>query len=109
MESDYKKTLELGFRVHVPKLMHEIADSGLDRRHGILKIPLQVMMNWMARLAKKASEIDDPELNIIMLSMGMYEVDELQSSKLIEEQFKRIHHEKEKSSSENTTRTQPGT
>ena len=65
------KSLE--FRVDTMGLLTEIADSGLDRRMGVLKIPLNIFKNILAETAQRAAEINDPKLNILMLRLGLYE------------------------------------
>lgn len=78
------------FRVDTMALLNEIADAGLDRRMGILKIPLNVFKNLLGQVAQRAIELNDPKLNILMLSLNLYEVAPEDIPATIEEQQKII-------------------
>ncbi len=69
-----KKPTTENFRVNVPSFLNEIADSALPRTMGILKIPLNVFRLKLIKLAERASELNDPELNKIMAEMALYAV-----------------------------------
>lgn len=78
----------LGFRVDTPQLLKEIThNDGVS----ILKVPLNVLQSWLLRLAERAIDLDDPELNIIMLSMSLYEGTPQQLTQAIEAQFERLN------------------
>lgn len=80
--------ISLGFRVDTMSLLREIADCGLDRRMGILKIPLNIFKNILAEVAQRATELNDPELNILMLKLALYEVPANEICQAIEYQMK---------------------
>lgn len=84
---------ELTFRVDAIELLTEIADSGLPRTMGVLKTPLNILMNYLAQVAYRATELNDPKLNVIMLSMGLYEVSPDNVVEVINEQKKLIENE----------------
>ena len=85
---NHKKVLSLGFRVDTPQLLKEIAqNNGVSA----LKVPLNVLQHWLGRLSERAIELDDPELNIIMLSMALYEGTSLELIRAIEGQFNRLN------------------
>lgn len=67
-----KKTLE--FRVDTMGLLTEIADSALRRGDGVLRFPLNAFRIHLGRVAARAAELDDPQLNICMLNLALYEV-----------------------------------
>lgn len=77
------------FRVDTMGLLTEIAECGLPRTQGILKVPLNIFKNLLADVAQRAIELDDPQLNILMLSLNLYEVPHSQIYKQIEKQQKR--------------------
>jgi len=83
----------LEFRVDTNQLLNEIADYGLPRTMGVMKVPLNIFKNLLARTAQRATELNDPKLNILMLKLGLYEIpnDEIQSA--IIEQTKLISDE----------------
>lgn len=39
-----------------------------------LRIPFMIFKNLLGQVAERAIRIDDPELNILMLRLGLYEV-----------------------------------
>ena len=69
------EVINLGFRVDTMAFLHEIADGALSIGHmGVLKIPLNVFKNLLARVAQRSVEINDPKLNILMMSLNLYEI-----------------------------------
>ena len=80
--------LSVGFRVDTMGLLTEIADSGLDRRMGVLKIPLNVFKNILGEVAERAIQLNDPQLNILMLKLALYEVHPHEILDAIEHQMK---------------------
>jgi len=65
---------EHGFKLNTVGLLKEIAESGLDIKQGILKIPLNILMRYLDSVATRASQLNDPILNKIMCDMALYEV-----------------------------------
>lgn len=80
--------LSAGFRVDTMGLLTEIADSGLDRRMGVLKIPLNIFKNILGEVAERAIQLNDPQLNILMLKLALYEVAPNEIPSAIEYQMK---------------------
>lgn len=76
-----KRTFE--FRVDTNSLLNEIAECGLPQNMGVLKIPLNIFKGLLAKAAQRASEINDPELNICMLQLGLYELSNNEISEAI--------------------------
>lgn len=62
------------FRVDTPALLLEIVNCAMDRRNGILKIPINIFREYLVKVAERAAKLNDPELNILMLEMNLYEV-----------------------------------
>lgn len=91
------KSLEKGvmtFRVDTMALLTEIVDCALRENQGVLKIPLNIFKNLLAKVAERATEINDPELNILMLSLNLYEIPHNEIQKAIDNQKKLILNEK---------------
>jgi hypothetical protein len=88
--------LNLGFRVDTPALLAEIANAGLAKSMGILYLPMNIFREWLVKLSARAIEINDPELNIIMLSMGLYEAKASEIPDLIRQQHALIKTDKTK-------------
>lgn len=80
--------LSVGFRVDTMGLLTEIADAGLDRRMGVLKIPLNIFKNILGEVAERAIQLNDPQLNILMLKLALYEVPPHEIPDAIEYQMK---------------------
>lgn len=81
MKLDEKNTLT--FRVDTMKLLNEIVDCALAENQGILKIPLNVFRILLGQVAERAIEINDDKLNILMLKLGLYDVDPKDVVKII--------------------------
>ena len=64
---------EHGFRLNTIGLMNEIANSGLVHNAGVLKVPLNILMRYLNSIAERASQLNDPILNKIMVDMALYE------------------------------------
>ena len=88
MKTKDKGTLE--FNVDTMALLHEIADNAIHSTGGVLKIPLNIFKNLLAQVANRAIEIDDPELHILMLRLGLYEVPHDEIPRKIEELKKQL-------------------
>jgi hypothetical protein len=78
------------FRVDTPALLLEIVNCAMDRKNGVLKIPINIFRDYLCRVAERAIEIDDPKLNILMLEMNLYEVAVQEIPIAIEQQKSRI-------------------
>ena len=66
------------FKCDTPALLQEIMTGVIDNPKSgasVLKIPLQILNNYLGQVAQRAAEIDDPQLNILMLEMKLYEVE----------------------------------
>lgn len=77
---------DLTFRVETDLLLREIIDCAMPRNMGILKIPINIFRRLLVQVAQRAIEIDDPQLNILMLSLGLYEVHPEKVTEEIEKQ-----------------------
>jgi hypothetical protein len=62
--------MKIGWKVHTPSLLREVLNN---RGSEILSQPLNIFGRLLAQVAKRASELDDPELNILMMRLTLYE------------------------------------
>lgn len=83
----------LHFNVHAVNLLEEIADYGLSKKMGILRIPLNLFQGLLAQVAQRATELNDPKMNILMLRLGLYEVATEDIRKMIEQQEKLLEND----------------
>lgn len=91
-----KTVLDIGFRVHTPNLLQDIIPNQIGHSAGILKVPLNEFQSLLALLAERATELNDPELNIICLSLTLYEVDPKDIPDAIDKQIQRMNKNKKK-------------
>ena len=78
------------FSVNTIGLLTEIVDCGLDRRMGVLKTPINQFRHLLVQVAQRATELNDPKLNVLMLRLWLYEASPEDMPKLIDEQLKFI-------------------
>ena len=78
---------ELYFNIDTPELIKEIATG--HKGSWVLKIPLMTLQAKLALVAKRAIELDDPKLNVLMLEMKLYEVEQSKINSLIKNQKER--------------------
>lgn len=64
----------MNFRIDTPALIQEIGNNAKEKRTPELIIPLNILLAYLTKLASRAAELNDPELNIIMLEMKLYDV-----------------------------------
>jgi len=60
------------FNLDVPQLLIEITNN---ENIGILKIPLNILREKLVKVGEVAIKLNDPELNILMLEMKIYEME----------------------------------
>lgn len=84
------ETDSMQFRIDTANFLKEIADNALPRNMGVLFIPLNIFRLLLCEVAKRAIKINDPELNILMLRLTLYEVQANEIHKAIEDQMKLI-------------------
>ena len=84
---------EVHFKCDTPALLQEIMTGVVDNPKSgahILKIPLLILNNYLGQVAQRAAELDDPQLNILMLEMKLYEVEHNQIGVEIAKQKERL-------------------
>ena len=83
------KNEKLYFKVHIPLLLKEIVESGLDKRMGILKVPINQLRIKLWELAEICKRLNEPELNLWCYEQALFE-QEKNSSKIIKNLQKQI-------------------
>ena len=87
-----KVTTELvSFRVDTLALLVEITDNALAPKMGVLQKPINIFKNLLAEVAERAIQINDPELNILMLRLALYNTPPKDIAKAIQQQRARIN------------------
>lgn len=74
----------LKFSVDTPALLKEICDCSLDKNNGLIGSCLNIFRQILAELAERAIELNDPKLNILMIRLNLYEVENKDRLKVIE-------------------------
>lgn len=81
------------WKLNTPQLICEVGDCCRDA--GALLVPLKVLQRMLAALAEYAAEKNDPELNVHMLRLGLYNVPPLKVDEAIIEQINKLKKGKE--------------
>jgi len=79
------RIIALGFRVNTMGLLEEICQT--TEKNGVLFVPLNTFKSLLAKVAQRATEINDPQLNILMLALNLYEVKPEKIVEAIEKQY----------------------
>ena len=91
------KNDKLQWRTHTANLLAEIMKN---EGTAILKIPLNIFLRLLLDVAKRASEINDPQLNALMMRLTLYDVADPVSSeydpKIVEKTLKAARLEQRK-------------
>lgn len=66
------KEPQLIWKLNTPQLICEVGDCCRDA--GALLVPLRMLQRMLKALAEYAAERNDPELNIHILRLGLYDV-----------------------------------
>lgn len=64
---------KMHFRIHTALFLKEIANCGLPKNAGVLKVPLNQFRILLAQVAERAAEVDDVKLNCLMIRLGLYD------------------------------------
>ena len=70
MDKSFQSEGEFGWRCNSPGLLKEIMTNS---QCAVLKIPITIFGGILAEVAKRAIELDDPELNMLMMRLALYE------------------------------------
>lgn len=82
-------TKKLQWRSHLPDLMKEMLEG--NPSGSALVMPVNITMGIIASVAKRAAELDDPELNVLMLRLALYDVPVTGITEAIEAQEARLN------------------
>ena len=74
----------MSFSVHLPNLLREAIEGNPSGQ--MLVIPMRITQGLLAKVAARAIELDDPEMNALMLELALYEVDPRERPTLIARQ-----------------------
>ena len=85
-----EEKMTLNFHVDTCQLLEEMLVCGGKNGIAILKFPVNILRSLLGQAAQRAIEIDDPELNAIMIALGLYNVEPSEICNQIEKQKKRI-------------------
>lgn len=64
-------TSKLDWSCHTPNLLKEVLTN---ESAGVLRMPLTIFGQLLAEVATRASELNDPALNLLMLRLTLYDV-----------------------------------
>lgn len=78
---------KLHWRVDTAALLREMVEG--NPSGGILRQPVNILLGILELVAKRAIELDDPQLNVLMLRMNMYDVPVAEITRAIENQQSR--------------------
>jgi len=92
MKSEIKTKTQnaLYFNVDLPAYLKEMQMLSPEGCSYILGVPMAVVATKLTQIAQRASELDDPMLNILMLETKLYEVVHSELNDLIKKQKERL-------------------
>lgn len=84
--SKYPKTKvdafeHMQFDIDVPKFLKEVIENSGQR---VYAQAWNILKQWLLAMTQRATELNDPVMNAIMLHMGMYDVIERERHELID-------------------------
>lgn len=82
-----KKSRELYFNIDTPSFLDEISKNDVLR---FAAVPFSILKTKLGMIAKRAAELNDPKLNVLMLEMKLYEVNHRELSSKIKFEKGRI-------------------
>ena len=63
---------KLQWKVHTIGLFKEISSN--FSHNAQIRIPLSIIQNLLAQVAQRATELNDPQLNRLMIRLGLYSI-----------------------------------
>lgn len=79
--------------VNTPDLIERVFDNPGS---SILKIPFNTFKMLLGMVAQRAIELNDPELNILMLRLALYEANPDERGELIDKEYEKLNKESNK-------------
>lgn len=80
--------VKLDWRCHTNNLLRELVENNPSA--SICRVPVQILLGLLHEVATRASALDDPELNVLMLRLQLYDVPVDELTATIESQRARI-------------------
>jgi hypothetical protein len=65
-------SVTLKWQVHTRGLFEEITNG--SNTNGVFKIPLNIMLGVLREVAQRATELNDPKMNELMVRLSLYSV-----------------------------------
>lgn len=85
--AEARKPDKFHFALHLPDLLREL---GQRIPGGDLKVPVEIAQEWLVRIAERARELNDPEMNALMIETALHEVPNEDRVRLAAEQRARM-------------------
>lgn len=82
-----KQNLEKYLSVDTSSLIGQVFDNPGT---AIMKIPFRTLLFLLAKVANRAIQLDDPELNSLMIRLNLYEIPPSERHKRLDEQYARM-------------------
>lgn len=67
-----KKSIKLDWRVHTPSLLKEIGNHNPSM--AAMRQPLRILSSLLIKVGERASKLNDPELNELMVRLTIYSI-----------------------------------
>lgn len=62
--------MNVGWKVYTPGLLNEVLSNP---GAGILSQPMRIFADLLGQVAARAIELDDPQLNLLMMRLALYD------------------------------------
>lgn len=85
----FKMGDKLSFDVNTPQFIKEACENARDGMYGIC---WNIFRNLLAQVAERATELNDPILNTLMIRLNLYEIPNKERYKIIK-QLKEVYDE----------------
>lgn len=82
LQNVFNTEKELYFDVNVPQFIKEVSECSRD---GMYPVCWNIFRNLLAMVAERATELNDPILNVLMIRMNLYDVKVKDRHKIIEQ------------------------
>ena len=86
-KEEQRKNIGIYTKVDTPYLIKQVFDNPGTSQ---LKIPFNTVLKFLGAVAQRASELNDPELNMLMIKLNLYEVKPEEASSLIDQCIKEM-------------------
>jgi hypothetical protein len=66
-----EKATDLSWTCHTPNLLAEVLNN---KGSEVLRMPINIFSRLLHRVAERASQLNDPELNLLMMDLTLYDI-----------------------------------